>query len=128
MLQERALPVSCDPEGKKKLGVMLNACFQSQKIYGKEPESIKGSIQVFNMVLGDCTYEDIRKAFGIFLSRSSEMPTPADIAQLIRYEGKQPITESMYIAANAKDAYTRDHDDWETIKLYEEQQRDDGGW
>lgn len=92
--------------------MMLSQCFDGLKTYGKEPEQIAGTVGLFRMVLADFTLTEIKNAFRVYLSRNNEMPTPADIAQIIRRGGKPPFNQSVYIRLEKKgyDARTFEED------------------
>ena len=83
---------------KVQIADLITQCFDVLKVYGKEPEQIKNTIKVFILALAGFSMEQINAAFISHLSRSSEMPTPADIVQIIKREGKPPLEKSVYIA------------------------------
>ena len=77
---------------------MIEYCFESQRVYGKEPEQVTATVKMFQLILGDLPYSKIRQAFIHYLKRNSEMPTPADIFKLIEGEGKPIMDKATYIA------------------------------
>jgi len=79
------------------LKAMIEHCFESQKVYGKEPEQIAATVKMFQLVLGEYSYEKVRAAFIYYLKRNSEMPAPADICKLIEGEGKPIMDKATYI-------------------------------
>lgn len=107
---------------------ILTRCFQSQRLYGKQPEDLAGAMQVFNLVLADYCYEQIEQAFKVYLMRHDEMPTPADIAKLIRNKGRKNIPESVYVTLSKKAPELRNQEEWNTIQAFEHQYNDNGGW
>jgi len=76
---------------------MVHDCFNTQLVYGKQPEQIGSAQKLFQMVLAPYEFDKIQKAFIHFLTHSNQMPTPADIAKLIDGEGKPIMDKSTYI-------------------------------
>lgn len=101
---------------------LLLGCFTLQKIYGRAPEAYEVINRMFHNVLADFPADDVVKATKFWLQNSPEFPTPADIRGIVQ-TGRFPIPQSMYIAAQKKKDYQRTYQDWETIKLYEAQER-----
>lgn len=62
---------------------MLYQCFQSLRLYGKEPEALEGTVAMFQLVLADYSIDEIRRGFTEYLKRNSDMPAPADIVNII---------------------------------------------
>lgn len=110
--QCKSLALSEDVEGKIKLKEIIGFCFDSQRVYGKEPEQIGNVNKMFQLILAEYPYEKIRAAFIRFLKTSPEMPTPADICRLIDGEGKPVFDKSTYIALQKR----KDADDYLTPK------------
>lgn len=108
-----------DDEGQNRLALELYDRFHSMKTYGKEPESLKAIISVFLRDLAQFPADIILKAISTHAQRSDEFPTVADIYGLIKRNGKAPITEAMYVAANRKDGADRTGEDWEIIREFE---------
>jgi len=52
---------------------------------------------MFYIVLGDYQFSDIEAAMAFYLKTNSEMPSPADIANIIEREGKPAFERSVYI-------------------------------
>ena len=77
---------------------MVAQCFNGLNVYGKQPEQLVDLVRLFNFVLADYSATEIIPAFRLFLSRNSRMPTPADIAAIIRRGGKPPLDQAVYIA------------------------------
>ena len=98
---------------------MLFQCFQSLKLYGREPEALEALVSMFQMVLHDYTMDQIRQAFALHLKRSNEMPTPADIANIIERGGKPPFERAVYVAIGKRDPVTRTSDEWAYMRDYE---------
>lgn len=128
-------PLSCEQpkpvalhqshEAKTKLANMLYQCFQSLKLYGKEPEALESTVAMFNLVLADYPFDKIEKAFVFYLQKNSEMPAPADIANIIERGGKPPFDRSVYLSLvkrKSADPYAYNvltHEEAQYIKDYE---------
>jgi hypothetical protein len=104
---------------------MLAGCFLLQKIYGKQPENILAINQLFHTLLGKYESAHVVRAFELWLERSQEFPTPADIIGLIKRKGKQPLSRETYIAISKKDPELRDASDWQFLREYEAEQREE---
>lgn len=98
---------------------MLFQCFQSLKLYGKEPEAFESVVAMFNLVLSDYPFKEIEKAFAFYLKHNNELPTPADIANIIERGGKPAFDKSVYVSICKKDPEKRDSDDWKYMRDYE---------
>ena len=119
---ERQLPVVTlgrSPQAKQELATMLFQCFQSLKLYGREPEALEALVSMFQMVLHDYNMDQIRQAFALHLKRSNEMPTPADIAGIIDRGGKPPLERAVYVAIGKRDAARRTSEEWAYMRDYE---------
>ena len=114
-----SLSLRTDGDGQKALAVMLQQCFQTLRIYGKEPESLESVIAMFRLVLADYPVENITEAFRVWLKRSNEMPTPADIASIIERGGKPPLERAVYVAIGKRDPAMRTSDEWAYMRDYE---------
>lgn len=90
------------------------------KLYGKEPEQLRSMAGLFQFALADYEAEKIMKAFAYHLQISSEMPTPADIVNIMRRGNRPPLDRSVYVRLSKKDPYDRDREDWDYIREYEE--------
>ena len=118
--KDLALTLKDDVKGKQELGVLLSQFFDTMKLYGKEPEQLKSTAALFNFALADYPAENIRQAFAYHLQISTEMPTPADIVNIMRRGNKPPLDRSVYIRLSKKDPQDRDRADWAYINEYEE--------
>jgi hypothetical protein len=107
------------PKAQEEMTLMLMQCFQSLKLYGKEPEQFEGVVAMFRMVLGDYPIDKIKDAFAFYLKRNSEMPAPADIANIIERGNKPPFERSLYVSLSKKDAAYRSRDEWAYMRDYE---------
>lgn len=97
-----SLALKDDKTAQGTLAAMLMQCFDGLKLYGKEPEQLENTVKLFRLVLADFDAEKIQSAFVTHLQRSSEMPTPADIVQLIRRENKPAFNQAFYVALAQK--------------------------
>ena len=111
-----------DPEGKQTLAVILSQCFDTMKLYGREPDQLRNAASLFSMVLADFRIKDITRAFTVHLQRSPEMPTPADICNIIRRNGKPPLDRSVYVNLSKKDPQCRTREEWAYMREYEDDQ------
>lgn len=108
-----------DLKGQKALAVMLHQCFQTLRIYGKEPEVLESVVAMFRLVLADYSTERIIDGFGVWLKRSNEMPTPADIANIIERGNKPPFERAVYVSLGRKPPEDRTPDEWQYMRGYE---------
>lgn len=51
--------------------------------YGKEPEQLANIAEMFKLVLGRFTIEQVEMAFRIYMEKGVIMPKPADIVKII---------------------------------------------
>ncbi len=93
-----------------------------QKIYGRQPENIEVINRLFHSILGKFSSEKVIRAFEIWLEKSQEFPTPADIVGIIKRNGKPPLSREIYIAISKKDGADRTKDDWQYLRDYEAEQ------
>ena len=108
---------------QSRLDSLLLGCYTAQKLYGRDPGSLESVNEVFHHVLGRHPADQVINAFTIWIERSQEFPTPADIVGLIRRGGLPPLSKEMYIAISRKDAEARTADDWAYLRDYEAEQR-----
>lgn len=125
MKQQNALKLHESKEAQLRLDNLLLACFSVQKMYGRQPENIEVINQVFHNILGKYPSGIALKAFEVWMERSQEFPTPADIVNLIKRNGKPPLSKEIYIAINRKDPEDRNGNDWAYLREYEEQAHDE---
>jgi hypothetical protein len=98
---------------------MIAGCFVIQKVYGRQPENVELINQAFHSVLGKFPANSVIRAFELWLERSQEFPTPADIVGLIRRNGKPPLSQARYVAIQKKDGEHRTPEDWQYLREYE---------
>ena len=77
-------------------------------------------IALFRLVLADYAMGVITDAFRIWLKRSNEMPTPADIASIIDRDGKPPLDRAVYVAISKRDPVSRTSEEWAYMRDYED--------
>ena len=51
--------------------------------FGKEPEQLANIAEVFKLVLGRFTIQQVEMAFRIYMEKETTMPKPADIVKII---------------------------------------------
>lgn len=121
-----ALALNESKHHQNKLDEMLVACLTLQKLYGRDVANTETVIELFQRMMAKYPAERVIKAFETWIERSQEFPTPSDIANLIRRDGKPPLKESDIIAIRKKDGEDRTRADWAMLEEWEAQQRD--GW
>lgn len=104
---------------------MIAGCFVMQKVYGRQPENVEVINQTFHSVLGKYPANAVIRAFELWLERSQEFPTPADIVGLIKRNGRPPLSQALYVAIQKKDGERRTPEDWQYLREYEAAQRED---
>ena len=123
LLNPQLNSVTClthDPVGKAELSNLLFQCFDTLKIYGKEPEQMKSINALFQFVLADYHIVKIREAFVFYLKHNNELPAPSDIVQIIERGGnKPPFEKSVYIAITRKPPEERTSDEWQYMSDYQ---------
>lgn len=83
-------------EAQTQLAEYIAQCFDVLNNFGKTPEQLENITGMFLVILGDYRFSVIKSAFQLYMKRSSVMPTPADIINIIN-PPKQPLSTSMYI-------------------------------
>lgn len=114
-----AMALMQDSKGRQELTNLVFQCFQGLKTYGKEPEQLESVNGMFQLVLADYPIEKIRQAFAFYLRRNSEMPAPADIAQIIDRGNKPPFEKAVYVSISRKSAEHRTSEEWAYMRDYE---------
>lgn len=114
-----AMALMQDSKGRQELTNLVFQCFQGLKTYGKEPEQLESVNGMFQLVLADYPIEKIRNAFAFYLRHNSEMPAPADIAQIIERGNKPPFEKSVYVAIGKKSPEHRTSEEWAYMRDYE---------
>ena len=102
------------------MSVALYHCFQGLSTYGKEPEALESIIYLFNLTLGDYTWQQIEGAFKYYWRNFKGLPEPADIANIIDRGNKPPFERSVYVSVMKKQADERTKDEWRYIEDYQE--------
>lgn len=68
---------------KAKLAVVLGRIFDVQKLYGKNVGQLGSMVELFSWVLAAYPAEKVINGIGAYLRAKSDLPTPADIKQII---------------------------------------------
>jgi hypothetical protein len=113
-------------DGAAKLDTLLMGCFAVQKLYGRDTANAGAVTRVFHSTLANYPAEKVVKAFETWIARSEEFPTPAGIINLIKRNGKPPLSESTYIQISKKAGEDRTPEDWQYLRDYQAEQQD--GW
>lgn len=71
------------PQDQSRLTSLLLICFDTLDTFGKEPEQLKNVAEMFRLVLGRFTINQIEAAFKIYIEKNTVMPKPADIVKII---------------------------------------------
>lgn len=98
---------------------MLLVCYDGLKVYGKDPEQLDNLNKLFQLVLADYPIESIEAAMRFYMKHNTEMPAPADIANIIERGNKPPFDRSVYVSISKKHAEDRRPSDWEYMRDYE---------
>lgn len=109
-----------------KLDELLGVSLALQKLYGRDVANTGTVIELFQRLLSKYPAEKAVRAFELWIERSQEFPTPADIVNLIKRNGKPPMKESDIIAIRKKDGQDRNSDEWALLREWDTQQQD--GW
>lgn len=115
----QGLQLSESKESKSQLDRYLLGCFSVQKLYGRDIANAETVTELFHAMLGQYPAAQVLKAFELWLQRSQEFPTPADIIGIIKRKGKPPLSKEMFIAISKKSGEDRTKDDWQYLRDYE---------
>lgn len=107
---------------KVELAAIVTQCFQGLALWGKEPESLPGTIRLFEMVLGEYEPDKIRDAFAFYLKNNRDFPMPADIARIIQRGNKPDFDKQFYGEILKKPGCDRTPDEWQYKREYEQLQ------
>lgn len=108
-----------DTKAQAQLSALVSQCFNALNVFGKNESQLSDTAGLFAFVLADYPAAAIEPAFKTFLERNSRMPTPADIAAIIRRQGRPPFDQAVYVALSrkpypqrtkAEDAYLADYE------------------
>lgn len=66
-------------------------------LYGKSEDQIRKTLPIFNAILWDYTYDQIKEAFMAWMRTANQFPTPADIVNIIEREGKPGFDKAVYV-------------------------------
>ncbi len=126
-LGSQRLALKENEESRNKVDEILGACLALQKLYGRDVANTGTVIDLFQRLLADYPADKVIMALQTSLEKSQEFPTPSDIINLIKRDGKPPIKESDVIAIRKKDAELRTSEDWGLLREWEAQQNDSWG-
>lgn len=101
------------------MAAMVTTCFEALKVYGKTAEQLESVVGLFGLALADYPIAKIRAAFGVYIKRHTELPTPADIVQIIERDGKPPFERSVYISISKIEPERRTPSDWAYMRDFE---------
>lgn len=116
-----ALTLKDDREGQKALAVLLAQSFDALNSFGKTPDQLVNAASAFRLVLSDFPLAQVETAFRFWLGNFSHLPTPAEIAQIIRRGGsKPPLEKSVYVNLSKKDPCERTRSEWAYMREFED--------
>lgn len=84
-------------ESKIQFCEFLSQCYDGLNTYGKTPEQLENLTGLFLEVLGGYPIEVVKNAFLQHIKRSSNLPTPADIMNIIDPLPEE-LSPSMYVS------------------------------
>ena len=73
-----------NPAAQAGLATMLASLFRGLRTYGKTPEDLDGTIDLFKLVLAEFNPDDIQAAMVKWLKTSNQFPAPSDVADPIK--------------------------------------------
>jgi len=117
--------ISEDAKAGMQLCSLVAQCFDSLNVYGKTTDQLENIAGAFQLVLGDYDIDTVSKAFAKHLRRSSTMPTPADIVNIID-PPPQKLSGAVYISLKKQlidNIFTTD-EERAYIAAYERQEMD----
>lgn len=121
------LALSENVNAQNMLDEMIVACMTVQKLYGRDVGNTETVIRIYQKILGNYRGDKVIRAFEIWIERSQEFPTAADIVNLVKRNGKPPLKESDIITIRKKDGEDRTPDDWATLREWDKQQQEGFG-
>lgn len=83
-------------EAKIQFCEFLNQCYDGLNTYGKTPEQLENLTGLFLEVLGGYPFKAVKNAFLEHIKRSPNLPTPADIINIID-PPKCPLSAAVYV-------------------------------
>lgn len=82
------------PQDKAELATLLGQVCEMQKAYGRSPTSLQTLVEGYSFLLDQFTLPEIRQALKTYLLTRDDIPSPANIAQLID-PTLQPLSQVM---------------------------------
>lgn len=108
----------------------IETLYGAQKTYGKTPEQMEKLAQMIVYAFSDKPAQDVREALAKMALYSSELPTVAELAQVIYRKGKPPFDKTVYLGLARKrdngDGMLLSSDDWAYLRDYENYMK--SGW
>lgn len=80
---------------------------------------MEATVATFNLVLADYEFSRIKDAFAFYLRSNTEMPAPADIANIIERGNKPPFDKAVYVSISKKSGEERTREEWQYMREYE---------
>lgn len=119
----RSRPISESVEAQNELTALLTHTYIIQKKYGEQADHVKIRDDAFQKKLGRFCIDDVHQAFEIYTSRRNDIPSPADIINIL--EPPPPIFDkAMFVAIKQKGKWNMyvTPDEREYCRRYEEQE------
>jgi hypothetical protein len=111
--------IDTSKQNRRDLGQFVSQCFDALNTYGKTPDQLANATKMFVNILKDYPMDAVIKAFGSWMRRSSIMPTPADIVNIIDPPAPKPDWAAyVSIRQRMKDPYTFVMDDEKAYVRY----------
>lgn len=95
------MPPKRSASDKQRLALALSRVCALQRQYGKTDAELETLVEGFCWVLGDYSMGLILAGIAEFVKRSNEIPTPADIANLVD-PPTPPLSAAVYVAYQKK--------------------------
>lgn len=89
----RLLPLSQDSMGMQRTAKILKDLFQTMNVFGRQPESLRVIIPLFQADLGEYPIEAVELAFASWRQESSAFPTPFDILNILRFDPDESVED-----------------------------------
>lgn len=112
-----------NPTHQNQLSDLLNQTYALLKKYGEAADTTEMRDAGFQMMLGDYDIETVTKAFRTYLKTNKEIPTPADIIEIIDPSVK-PLDRAFYselLKRRAKGEYLTSTE-WAYVHRYEDEE------
>src|SRR6204780_4826353 len=112
-------------QDKAAFAVVMGQIFDVQKLYGKNVGQLGSAVELFAWVLSKYPVEKVIWGIGEYIGNKSDLPTPADIRQIIDPDPpKKEWDKSVYIKLQqifkTEGPYGLNSEEYEYIRGYEE--------